>query len=151
MNREENLENKNTEEVGLETQEKSDVVLEKDYLEGLVEQADRVVYYEIKNIYKDEKNKDYKNKYSMKKSPPILVIKNNLGDEVEFELTKNLTSELISGLKEVDRAHLGFSGPADLNAPKNPIDKIIYYAKKNPLKFAIPIVIAILFLILSIM
>lgn len=148
MNEEESLENSNAED---ETQEKSDVVLEKGYLDGLVEQADRVVYYEIENIYKDEKNKEYKNKYKMKKSPPILTVKNNLGDEVQFELTKNLTSELISVLKEVDRAHLGFSGPIDINVPTNPIDKIVYYAKKNPLKFAIPIIMAIFFLILSIM
>lgn len=151
MNKEETLGNSNAEEVEFDMPGKLDVVLEKDYLEGLVEQADRVVYYEIKNIYKNEKSKEYKNKYNMKKSPPILTIKNNLGDEVEFELTKNLTSELISVLKEVDRAYLGFSGPTDLNVPKNPIDKITYYAKKNPLKFAIPIIMAIFFLILSIM
>lgn len=128
----------------------NDEILEKDYLSILVSQEeDKVLYYEIFNIYRTESKKDYKNKFALKKDPPILSVKDNYGEEVEFTLTENFTRELISGLKEVERAYAGFSGPIDLDAPDKFLERVIYYFKKNPFKFIFPIVLIIVVLILS--
>lgn len=129
----------------------NDELIEKDYLSVLAEQSDRVVFYEISNIYKNEKKREYKNKFELRKDPPILEIKDNFGGEVDFLLTENFAKELMAGLKEVDRAYSGFSGPVDLDAPEKFKDRMIYYIKKNPIKFVIPIVLFIITAILSIM
>ena len=128
----------------------NDEILEKDYLSILVSQEeDKALYYEIFNIYRTESKKDYKSKFALKKDPPILSVKDNYGEEVEFTLTENFTRELISGLKEVERAYAGFSGPIDLDAPDKFLERVIYYFKKNPFKFIFPIVLIIVVSILS--
>lgn len=127
---------------------KNDEVLEKDYLSSLIGQEERLVYYEIENIYRDSKKRMYKNKFSLKKEPPILIMRDNYGNQAEFYLTENLTDELIDTLGEVKRAYLGFSGPTDINAPSKFVDKIKYYIKNNPLKAIFPILIIIVTLIL---
>lgn len=127
-----------------------DLLKAKDYLSALVEQNDRIVYYEIENIYDNENKRTYKNKMSLYKQPPILIIKDNVGNEVEFFLTKNLTNELLHTLNEVKRAHLGFSGPIDIDRPDNLLGKIKYYIKNNIIKILFPIVMIIIIFILSI-
>ena len=128
----------------------NDEILKKDYLSILVSQEeDKALYYEIFNIYRTESKKDYKSKFALKKDPPILSVKDNYGEEVEFTLTENFTRELISGLKEVERAYAGFSGPIDLDAPDKFLERVIYYFKKNPFKFIFPIVLIIVVSILS--
>lgn len=121
--------------------DKNDKVLEKDYLSSLLQQEDRLLYYEIENIYKNYNDKLYKNKLSMKKSPPVLIIKDDLDNEIEFVLTENFVDELSKTLNEVKRAYFGYSGPLELDIPDKIIDKIIYYAKRNPIKIAIPIIL----------
>lgn len=128
----------------------NDEILEKDYLSILVSQEeDKALYYEIFNIYRTESKRDYKSKFALKKDPPVLSVKDNYGEEVKFILTENFTRELISGLKEVERAYAGFSGPIDLEAPDKFLERIIYYFKKNPFKFIFPIVLIIVVSILS--
>lgn len=127
----------------------NDTLIEKDYLSSLVEQEDRLVYYEVENIYRNSQSKAYKNKFNMRKDPPVLVVKDNYGNEAEFHLTENLTDELIHTLGEVKRGYLGFSGPIDLNRPTKLIDKIKYYFKKNPFKIAFPILLIIIIVVLS--
>ena len=108
----------------------NDEILEKDYLSILVSQEeDKALYYEIFNIYRTESKRDYKSKFALKKDPPVLSVKDNYGEEVKFILTENFTRELISGLKEVERAYAGFSGPIDLEAPDKFLERIIYYVK----------------------
>lgn len=128
----------------------NDEILEKDYLSILVSQEeDKALYYEIFNIYRTESKRDYKSKFALKKDPPVLSVKDNYGEEVKFILTENFTRELISGLKEVERAYAGFSGPIDLEAPDKFLERIIYYFKKNPFKFIFPIVLIIVVSIIS--
>lgn len=128
----------------------NDEILEKDYLSILVSQEeDKALYYEIFNIYRTESKRDYKSKFALKKDPPVLSVKDNYGEEVKFILTENFTRELISGLKEVERAYAGFSGPIDLEAPDKFLERVIYYFKKNPFKFIFPIVLIIVVSILS--
>lgn len=144
-----NKENQNNEEVKEnEKIKENDKVLEKDYLSSLIEQEERLVYYEIENIYKNDKDRTYKNKIALKREPPILIIKDDYGNEAEFYLTENFTDELIGALKEVKRAYLGFSGPVNINVPSKFIDKIKYYIKNNPIKIIMPIIIIIMTLIL---
>lgn len=129
---------------------KNDKIVAKDYLSVFAEQDDRGIFYEVSNIYKNEKTKEYKNKFSLKKDPPILEIKDTLGEEVHFILTENVVKEMIHSLKEVERAYSGFSGPLDIKAPKKLKDKIVYYFKRKPMKFLFPIILMIIIVILSI-
>lgn len=138
-----NLENLTDDEF-INSFDKNDEILKKDYLSSLVDQKERIIYYEIENIYSNKEKRKYKNKMQLKKNPPILIIKDDFENEAIFYLTENLTDELIDTLKEVKRAYYGFDGPMDLNAPNKFIDKIIYYAKNKPFKLALPIIVVIL-------
>lgn len=129
----------------------NDSLLEKDYLSSLIEQEDRLVYYEVENIYSNHKNKRFRNKMNLKKDPPILIIKDDYDNEANFLLTENLTDELLNTLSEVKRAYYGFSGPKDLNQPSNFKDKMFFYFKNQPLKLLLPVTIVafLLFFILN--
>lgn len=117
----------------------NDEIVEQDYLSSLIEQEDVVIYYEIEGIYKSNKKdkKEYKSSRDLRKEPPVLVMKDNIGNEAQFELTVNLVRELIDTLSEVDRAYLGFSGPRDKNLPKGFFSKLVYKAKQSPMKAAL--------------
>lgn len=129
----------------------NDSIIEQDYLSSLVEQEDRLVYYEVENIYQNIKKRTYKSKFKMKKNPPTLTVRDDLGNEAIFYLTENLTDELIGTLKDVKKAYLGFSGPSKMGVPDKLTDKIFYYMKENPIKTLFPIVaiVAILVMYLS--
>jgi len=135
--------NKNNEETNVS----NDEIVERDYLSAVIEQEEALVYYEIENIYKDNKKKEYKNKLKLKKDPPVLTIKDNHDNEVFFLLTEKMTDELIDSLKEVKKAYLGFSGPSDIYKPKELKEKIEYYVKKNFLKIFLPILVIIIVLL----
>lgn len=142
------------EQVVIEPDENSvpnDTLIEKDYLSSLIEQKDRIVYYEVENIYRNEQSRTYKNRFNMRKDPPVLVVRDNYGNEAEFYLTENLTDELIYTLGEVKRGYLGFSSPKDLDKPTKLMDKIKYYFKKSPLKITFPILLIIIIVVLSTM
>lgn len=112
----------------------NDTLIEREYLSSLLEQKDRLVYYQVENIYKDEKKRLYRSRLNLKKDPPVLVIRDDEENEVRFYLTENLTDELSETLRQVKRAYYGFSGPSDINMPKGFFNKIKYYIKNNPLK-----------------
>lgn len=126
----------------------NDKIIEQDYLSSLLDQGDRLLYYEVENIYRNYSKKLYKNRLVLKKDPPILKVKDDLGNEAEFYLTENFVDELDQTLKQVQRAYYGYSGPEDLRKPDKFIDKIGYYAKKHPLKLLLPLMI-IIFIILK--
>lgn len=138
-----NLENLTDDEF-VNSFDKNDEILKRDYLSSLVDQKEQIVYYEVENIYSNEEKKKYRNKMQLKKDPPILIVKDDFGNEAIFYLTENLTDELIHTLKEVKRAYYGFDGPLDMNAPDKFIDKMVYYAKNKPLKLILPIIVVIL-------
>lgn len=117
----------------------NDELIEKDYLSSLIKQEDRLVYFEIENIYNNPKKKVFRNRFKMRKDPPILVLKDNFGNEAQFCLTENLTDELSEALKQVKRAYYGFHSPSDINTPEGFLNKIKYYVKKNPYKIVITI------------
>lgn len=125
---------------------KNDSIIERDYLSSLVEQEDRVVYYSIENIYHKKSNRTFKNRMKLRKDPPVLIVKDDLGNEAIFYLTENLTDELSETLRQVKRAYYGFSSPTDINIPDNFLDRIKYFIKKNPFK-----ILSTIFLILFIM
>lgn len=128
--------------------DENDTIIEQDYLSSLVEQKDRLVYYEIENIYRNPKSKAYKNRLLLRRSPPILIIKDDFDNEANFFLTENLTDELIDSLQQVKRAYYGFSGPTKLDMPDKFIDKIGYYAKNQPIKVIIPIILIVILVFL---
>ncbi|HHT98336.1 MAG TPA: hypothetical protein GXZ90_10640 [Clostridiales bacterium] len=128
--------------------DKNDSIIEKDYLSSLLQQEDRLIYYEVENIYKSESNKVYRNKLSLKNSPPMLIIKDDYENEATFKLTENLVDELTNTLHEVKRAYYGFSEPIKNDIPDKFIDKMVYYAKSNPIKFILPIIIVIITIII---
>lgn len=127
----------------------NDTLIEREYLSSLLEQKDRLVYYHVENIYKDEKRRLYKNKLNLRKDPPVLVVRDDEENEVRFYLTENLTDELSETLKQVKRAYYGFSGPSDINMPKGFFNKVKYYIKNNPLKIIGAVVIVGYLIILS--
>lgn len=134
-----------------ETTGKNDKIIAKDYLSIVVEQEkDKLVYYEIENIYKGDTGKRYKNRFNLRKEPPTLTLRDNLDNEATFLLTENVTEDLVKSLKEVQRAYAGYSGPQDLNMPESLFGKISYYFRKNPIKIIFPIFVIILLVILSV-
>lgn len=128
---------------------KNDELIDKDYLSALVNQQDRMVYYEIENLYQDTVKQRFKNRLKMRKDPPVLIVRDDFGNEVKFYLTENLTDELSTTLKQVKRAYLGFSGPSDEDAPKDFFGKVKHYVKKNPLKIIVTIFLILLIIILQ--
>lgn len=129
----------------------NDSIVEQDYLSSLVQQEDRLVYYEVENIYQNAKKRTYKSKLKLRRHPPTLTVRDDLGNEAIFYLTENLTDELIETLKDVKKAYLGFSGPSKMGVPDKFTDKILYYMKENPIKTLFPVVaiIAIIVMYLS--
>lgn len=113
---------------------KNDELIEKDYLSSLINQKDRMVYYEVENIYNNPQKKTFQNRFKMRKNPPILVIKDDVGNEAKFFLTENLTDELSETLRQVKRAYYGFHKPSDMYVPEKFHEKIRYYIKNNPFK-----------------
>lgn len=130
---------------------KNDKLIEKDYLSSLVEQEDRMIFYEVENIYKNYSSRRYRNKFNLRKDPPILVMRDDLGNEAEFMMTENLVKEMESTIKEIRRAYLGYSGPEDLLMPDELIDKVKYYTKNNPLKVLFPIALITFIVLFSIL
>lgn len=128
--------------------DENDRLVEKDYLSSFLEQQDRLVYYEIENIFKNSKTKAYKNRLILKKNPPVLVVKDDLENEARFILTENFTEDLIKSLKEVQRAYYGFSAPKEMDIPDKWSEKVFYFLKRNPLKIIIPIILIIALIIL---
>lgn len=121
----------------------NDALIDKDYLEALISQRDRVVHYRIENIYSDEERKNYKNRMKIKRDPPTLIIRDDKDNESIFYLTENLTDELSETLNEVKRAYLGFSGPKDIETPNKVRDKIAYYLRNNYIKIGVGILLII--------
>lgn len=113
---------------------KNDELIEKDYLNSLINQKDRMIYYEVENIYSNPEKKIFQNRLKMRRNPPTLIIKDDLGNSAKFTLTENLTDELSETLKQVKRAYYGFHKPSDMYVPERFVDKIRYYVKKNPFK-----------------
>lgn len=132
--------------------EENDIIEQRSFLGSLISQDDgeNLVYYEIENIYRNENTRAYKSRLKMRQDPPVLVIKDDYDNEASFNLTENLTEELLSGLGEVKRAYYGFSKPRALDAPEGFIESVRYHAKNNPLKYSLAAVIALIFLILLI-
>lgn len=145
--------NKDNSENKDDSESKNDSILEKGYLTSLIKQGEgdeeSLVFYEVTNIYSNTKKKIYKNKYRLKKEPPLLTIKDSEDNLVEFELTENFTNELMSTLNEVKRAYYGFEGPVDINAPDKFLDKVKYYVSKNPVKLILLVGIFIYFFIIN--
>ena len=121
----------------------NDKIITQDYLSSLIEQDDIILHFEVENIYKNDKTREYKSKRELKNSPPELVIRDDSDNEVYFSLTENFNDELISALKEVERAYLGFNKPLDKNIPNNFIDRVVFYIKNNPLKLVIIVILFI--------
>lgn len=128
---------------------KNDEILEKDYLSSLVSQDDRLIYYEVENIYNDPKKKVFRNRLKMRRDPPVLVIRDDFENEAKFYLTENLTDELSETLRQVKRAYYGFNNPSDIHMPEKFIDKIKYFIKKNPFKVLSTILLLLFILSLS--
>lgn len=128
---------------------KNDEVMEKDYLSSVVKQKEEtLVYFEVENIYSDPEKRAFRNRLKMRRNPPILVIKDDNGQEVKFKLTENLTDELTETLKQVKRAYFGFSGPSDINKPGTKLEKVKFYLNKNKIKLAfLTLIISFLFYI----
>lgn len=122
---------------------KNDELIEKDYLNVLVNQKDRMIYYEVENIYNNPNKRTFQNRFKMRRNPPSLIIKDDMGNEAKFNLTENLTDELSETLRQVKRAYYGFHKPSDINVPEKLHDKIRYYIKNNPFK-----ILSTIFLIL---
>lgn len=112
----------------------NDEIVERDYLSSLVSQDDRLVYYEIENIYSNEEARAFKNRLKMRRDPPVLVVKDDFGNQAKFYLTENLTDELTETLRQVKRAYHGFNNPSDMNMPEKFVDRVKYYIKNNPFK-----------------
>lgn len=70
---------------------------------GLIEQDDGIVEWHIENIFSEE-GKRY-NRRELKSNPPLLVIKDNYGDEATFILTEKLALHLRDSMNLVYNAY----------------------------------------------
>lgn len=129
----------------------NDSILEKAYLSGLIQQEEKEIFFEVENIYYNPEKRLFKNRLKLRKDPPVLVIRDSEGIEVEFKLTENLTDELTETLKQVKRAYYGFSSPSDIHVPSKTSEKIIYLIKKNKVKLIVTIFILLFLFTLNLM
>lgn len=70
---------------------------------GLIEQGDGIVEWHIENIF-NEDGKRY-SKRELKSNPPLLIIKDNYGDEATFILTEKLALHLRDSMNLVYNAY----------------------------------------------
>lgn len=125
----------------------NDKVIASEYLSSMIEQDDTLIYFEVDNIYKNNKNLDFRSRRSMRKDPPVLTIQDDANNLASFYLTEKLNDELIAILKQVDRAYLGFGEPKKEDVPDKLIDKIGYYARNNPIKVIIPLILIVVWIV----
>lgn len=116
--------------------EKNDEIIEREEFSSVVKQnkTGKIVFFQVLNIYSNANAKRFRNRYSMRKNPPVLLIQDDEEQEVQIILTENLVDELGLTIKDVKRAYYGFSGPSDIKAPKGKKEKIKYYLNKNKFK-----------------
>lgn len=127
-----------------------DKILDKDYLSSLISQEDRLLSFEILNIYKSNNNEKFKSKLELKNNPPILLIKDNIGNEVTITLSSQLTSELLRTLNQVERAHAGLRYPKESDPERTIFDKILLYFKENSIKSILTIAIIVIVIMILI-
>ena len=92
---------------------KNDVVLDESTLRALIEQehGENVLYFAVTGLFKDEKEKAYRSRLSMRLNPPTLEIKDMNENQVNFALTEAFVEKLIASLEEVDNAYYGYKKP----------------------------------------
>lgn len=125
----------------LEKSESNDKVLESANLAALISQSEdeNLIYYKVEGLFKDEQQKSYRSKMSLRRKPPVLEIKDMNDNTVRFLLTENLVAQLTNSLEDVQKAYYGYVP----KKKKDPITlrelptRIMTYAQENPLKVAI--------------
>ena len=65
-----------------------------------------VVAYRIEGLFKEDDFK-VKNRFALKKDPPVLIIEDDKGVEASFSLTENVSIDLEKSLKVLNRGYLG--------------------------------------------
>jgi hypothetical protein len=74
---------------------------------GLIDQKVQAVSYTVDGLYSDKKMRKFKTRAALKSNPPTLTIESNSGDQAKFFLTKELTNNLYTMLKDVRNAYVG--------------------------------------------
>ena len=94
------------------------------------------IKYYIEDLYQDEEKKEFKNKIVLKSKPPKLIVSNEKGEYVIFELNKEQTEDLIKKLKLVNRAHHGLSPKetAPIKSFADLIERYFNLMSENPIK-----------------
>lgn len=116
------------------------VFLEKSY--SMFQQADNLVFYQIKGLYEDEEETKFKSKLSLVNKPPKLTFLDANDNEVEFDLTKDLADKLYDNLRDVNIAYKGLSKSSN----KNYYGLKDYY-EKNKIRILITLGVLMVFIV----
>lgn len=94
------------------------------------------IKYTIEGLYKEDKPNEFRDHISLKKDPPELLVFNEDGEYVIFELNKEQTSDLLNKLEMVNRAHYGLSPKKTdpIKSPKDLSERFMKTFNENPFK-----------------
>lgn len=126
--------------------EKNDKIMQDEEFAALVEQYDNAVVYEITNLFKNDKG-EYRSKQSMRDDPPVLIITDKHGSEVEFKLTEELTGHLLQSLKAVNKGYHGYGKHISREIRNMSFKERLKYELKNNTLRAVIAIVSILGLI----
>lgn len=137
-----NQENYDT--VNLDNEYNNDTVTEKDKSKVIVKQEDSYLSYLITGLLKENSDK-FISRRNLYKNPPKLTILDDLGNEIEFNLTREFTTELNKSLNQVLNAYNGYSYYISENDTlKTKLIKFKNEIKSHPYRYGVILAIILL-------
>lgn len=85
----------------------NDELLERIDGAAIASQGNGTIYYEIMDLYRGKSTRNYRRRHLIHKNPPSLLFKDDLGNEVEMILTREVVESLIEDLEHVRFAYQG--------------------------------------------
>jgi len=82
-----------------------DEILSEDSSSVIAKQQEGVVSWEISGVY--DENGKVRSKYALRNSPPLLQVRDSLGNQADFLLTKDLSGSLAKNFDDLHRAYYG--------------------------------------------
>lgn len=82
-----------------------DEILSEDDSSVIAKQQEGVVSWEISGVY--DENGKVRSKHALRNSPPLLQVRDSLGNQADFLLTKDLSRSLAKNFDDLHRAYYG--------------------------------------------
>ena len=86
----------------------NDSVLLEDTVQGVIQQEDGVIAWEVDGMYKEDSD-ELRPRHLLLLNPPVFKVSGGNGDEVTFVLTKSLTEQLYSTFNTLHHHYHGVS------------------------------------------